>query len=277
MTHSLRPTFWPTRREGYTKGIVLSLLCIIIACQAPDPAPLAAVPKEGVGTVSWAVIDTDGKLRGYNIHRTHKSASLTKAMLAVAHAQDYPRSDLPGRETMKSMITISDNAAADRVLSWTGTRGLERIAKQAGMRDFDHNGYWANADLSAYDQARFWYKLPSLIPPRHRRDVMGMFASVAPYQHWGQGRVASSRGWQVYQKSGWRPEGGVYRFNNAVRACRPRSGCWVSIYLSENMASAGQAHWIAQEWAQRMVPTCKKTYYWLDVSAPRLNISEICR
>jgi hypothetical protein len=103
------------------------------------------------------------------------------------------------------MIRSSDNGAAAEVAAIVGQR-VERVARAARMRDFE----WAwepgwiggQSQISARDQARFFFRYPRYLPRRHRRFARRLLASIAPWQRWG---VADARppGWGLYFKGGW--------------------------------------------------------------------------
>jgi beta-lactamase class A len=159
------------------------------------------------GQVSLAVVDTDGRLRGRDGRRRYVSASVVKAMLLVAELRRLRRERLPldsaTEELLGAMITRSDNDAADSIYLRVGDPGLFALARSARMRRFTVAGYWANAQVTAADLARFFSRLCELLPRRHRRTGLGMLGSVVSDQRWGLPRAARGR-WRVYFKGGWR-------------------------------------------------------------------------
>jgi beta-lactamase class A len=159
------------------------------------------------GQVSLAVVDTDGRLRGRDGRRRYVSASVVKAMLLVAELRRLRREglplDSPTEELLGAMITRSDNDAADSIYFRVGDPGLFALARSAGMRRFTVAGYWANAQVTAADLARFFSRLRALLPRRHRRTGLGMLGSVVSDQRWGLPRAARGR-WKVHFKGGWR-------------------------------------------------------------------------
>lgn len=158
------------------------------------------------GTVSWAVADTRGRVSGLESRRDFRTASVVKAMLLVGfldRADRRARALAPWeRGTLRAMITWSDNRAAGRAHAVVGDAGLRRVARRAGMRDFEVWGYWSSAHTSAADQARFFRRVDLLTPPRHRRYARTLLADVVDGQRWGVPRGA--RGWGVRFKGGWR-------------------------------------------------------------------------
>jgi hypothetical protein len=126
-------------------------------------------------------------------------------MLLVAYldrARDRPlrRSE---RVLLGPMIRRSDNAAAGRVLSTVGARGLRRVARRAGMTRFvPVVDPWGISRITAADQTRFFLAIDSLMPPRHRAYGMRLLASITASQRWGVARVRPP-GWRLYFKGGW--------------------------------------------------------------------------
>jgi hypothetical protein len=141
--------------------------------------------------------------------RAHDSASLTKAMLLVARLRQVAAAGEPlsatERTTLGYMIRLSDNASADQVYAAVGDKPVRTLARRVGMRDFAIDGDWANATLTAGDQARFFLALDRLLPDRHRAFARNLLSTVTPEQSWGVPRAARP-GWRVFFKGGWRPQ-----------------------------------------------------------------------
>jgi hypothetical protein len=171
-------------------------------------AAAASYEKHRDGYTSFAVIDTDGRLYGRHAHRTFVSASVVKAMLLVAYlrklAGAHRRLSPAGRSLLGSMIHISDNEAATGVWERDGDRRLRVLARKAGMSDFSIVGDWGNAQISAADQARYFYEMQRLIPGRYRNLADHLLSHIVGYESWGIPHVARPKGWTVYFKGGWR-------------------------------------------------------------------------
>jgi hypothetical protein len=177
----------------------------------PGPAAVAAATHylgRRSGYTAFAVIDSEGRMSGKHIHRIFVSASVVKAMLLVAYlrmlAGEHRGLDSTSRALLGPMIHVSDNNAATAVWSLVGDRRLRRLARRAGMTDFSISGFWANAQISAADQARYFFKMESLIPRRFRRLARRLLSHIAAYESWGIPAVARPRGWTVFFKGGWR-------------------------------------------------------------------------
>ena len=120
------------------------------------------------GLVSFAAIDSRGRLRGHDEDRLFSSASVVKAMVLAAElrrlADEGAEVDSGTDSLLSAMITASDNEAADAVYARVGDAGLHEVAKRAGMTGFTVAGYWGNAQITAADMARFFGDLDHMLP-----------------------------------------------------------------------------------------------------------------
>jgi hypothetical protein len=161
--------------------------------------------RQRAGTVAFAVAE-GRRIRGVAIHRTYYSASVVKAMLALALIRSARDRALTASERglLRPMITYSDNDAASTIYALVGSAPLYGIARAAGMRHFSIGGNWADALLTAHDQARLFLRIDRLTPRRHRSYFRGLLASIVPSQRWGIAPVAGERGFHIMFKGGWR-------------------------------------------------------------------------
>ena len=157
------------------------------------------------GNVAFAVAGS-GRIRGVAMHRRYYSASVVKAMLALAALRAAHDRALTAdeRALLKPMITVSDNNAASAVYGRVGAGALYAIARAAGMTNFDVGSNWADAQLTAHDQARLFLRIDRLAPRRHRWFLRHLLASIASDQRWGIAPVAEGRDFRVMFKGGWR-------------------------------------------------------------------------
>jgi hypothetical protein len=159
------------------------------------------------GPVSFAVVDTRGQGHGLDPQRRYVSASVVKSMLLAAELRrldvEGAQLDAATEQTLRAMITYSDNDAADSIYYRVGDEGLYEVARAAGMERFDVYGYWANAQITAADMARMFAGLDGLMPDRFREFGLGLLGSVIPEQSWGIPAAAGER-WAVRFKGGWR-------------------------------------------------------------------------
>ncbi len=160
-------------------------------------------------TNSWALIDSWGRLHGFAPHRLYVSASLVKAMLLVAYLRGIGNRapDAGERASLGPMITVSSNDAADTIYYRVGDPALYRLARLAGMKRFSVAGYWANAQLSAEDQARFFHRIDRLVPKASRGYARGLLSSIVSHQRWGFSRYSLASGFKTFFKGGWRGTG----------------------------------------------------------------------
>ena len=158
------------------------------------------------GTVAFAVLDQQQRLRGLNRTMRFNSASVVKAMMMVAilrRAEGRQVTD-DERALLKPMITRSDNDAASAIYIRIGDPGLNAVARVAGMRKFTPSSVWGNSQITAADQVRFFIQIDTLVPPAHRRYARKLLSSIIGPQRWGIPPVAKSKGLKTFFKGGWR-------------------------------------------------------------------------
>jgi hypothetical protein len=164
----------------------------------------------GRATSSLALIDTHGRLRGWQPHRRYVTASVVKAMLLVARLRQLGNHAPSGsdRAVLDPMIQASDNDAADAAYRWVGDGGIIGVGKLAHMTDLVvPGGHWGNVQFSAADQARLFLRIDELVPPRSRAYARHLLSSIVSYQRWGFSRFSQRHGWHTFFKGGWRTTG----------------------------------------------------------------------
>ncbi len=170
----------------------------------------AAYLQARAGRTAFAVVDTRGREYGLNMHEHFVSASVTKAMLLVAYlrALDAHKGTLgpTSQALLYPMVHVSDNHAASAVWRIVGNAGLQSVADRAAMTDFTLGVDWANEEISAADQARFFYRINSMIPRRFRAYARSLLANIDPTESWGV-PAAARPAWHVFFKGGWRRTG----------------------------------------------------------------------
>jgi hypothetical protein len=171
------------------------------------------------GSASFAVIDERGRIHAYRRGVQYSSASLVKAMLLVAYLRrgDVRHRRLRGseRSLLGPMIRVSDNDAATAIYGRVGASGLSRLARRAGMRRFVPNPVWGGSQVTARDQARFFFRIRGLVPKRHRSYALGLLRRIVPAQRWGIPR-ARPPGWRIHFKGGWTPDDDGWRVHQAA-------------------------------------------------------------
>jgi hypothetical protein len=167
----------------------------------------AAYAGTRAGVVYFAATGEAGRLRGLHPRRAAPSASVLKAMLLVAYLR---RDSVRGRaltaadrSLLRPMIRRSANEPANRIIGIVGRGGVNRVARRACMRRFVlHLPIWGHSEITARDQARFFRRIDSHVPKRHRAYALWLLASVIPSQRWGIPRVTPD-GWRIHFKGGW--------------------------------------------------------------------------
>jgi beta-lactamase family protein len=188
---------------------------VAVAAKPIGPPRLVAVggieeaqrwARRRAGTVAFAVARPGRPIRGVAIHRRYYSASVVKAMLALAVLRAARDRALTSGERglLRPMIVVSDNDAATAVYASVGAGALYEIARAARMRNFDVGFNWADSQVTAHDQARFFLRVDRLTPRRHRAYFRDLLSSIVSYQRWGIAPVAADRGFHVLFKGGWR-------------------------------------------------------------------------
>ncbi len=178
----------------------------------PSPAAIAratAYLRGRIGRTGFAVVDSEGRLSGVNLHQTWVSASVVKAMLLVAYlrrlnAMGQHYIDGASNSFLYPMINVSDNTAATHTWSIVGNAGLYAVAHAAGMTDYSVYTDWASSQISPADQAKFFFEMDSLIPHEFVGYARRLLSTIAGYESWGIPAIARPRGYQVFFKGGWR-------------------------------------------------------------------------
>jgi hypothetical protein len=197
-----------------------------------------------LGRISFAIVDGTGVLRTFHGRSRYRSASLVKAMLLVSYLNRPGirgnRLGAASRALLHPMITRSDNDAATRVRAIVGNRGLARLARRAGMTDFATAYAWGDTQMTAADQARFFFKIDKLVPPRHRRYARGLLRSIVPGQRWGI-PAGLPRGARAYFKGGWRSVAGGWIVNQAALVERGKRRVALAV-LTDHDRTDGYGH-----------------------------------
>jgi hypothetical protein len=193
--------------------LVLVALLVVLAIPAsasasrpwhPRVAAAERYARHRAGDVAFAVIDQRGRFRGYHVRETAPMASTFKVMLLAALLRKRAESGLSrrDRQLLAPMIRRSDSGAATAVRDMVGPRRIRRLARVAGMRDFQYNPVWGLSRSSPRDEVRFMYRLQRYVPKRYRPFDRYLLSHVVRSQRWGIGRVVP-HGWKLFLKGGW--------------------------------------------------------------------------
>jgi hypothetical protein len=182
--------------------------------RVPGPAAIhraATFARTRGDLVSFAAIDSTGRLHSSRGTIPYPSASLGKAMVLAAYLRRLEAEGAPltseARQQLTSMITWSDNRAADTIYPAIGDPGMVDVARRARMRSFEPTGYWSEEQVTADDMARLMWRFRRVIGQRYRALGMRLLAHVIPAQRWGIPAAAGSS-WHVWFKGGWRESPG---------------------------------------------------------------------
>jgi len=162
------------------------------------------------GVKAFAVYDNRRKLSGTHLHLRFHSASVVKSMLLVAYLQtlaaEHRGLSAASVDLMYPMIHSSDNEAASAIDAIVGDAGLDRVARQAGMVDFEPDGgWWGFSEISAADMARFFYVQDRLIPRQFDGYSRWLLSHIEASESWGIPAAARPYGFEVFFKGGWLP------------------------------------------------------------------------
>ncbi len=172
----------------------------------PDLTSAVAYGAERAGDVAIAAIGTDGAMVGSGSSRRVDAASVLKVMFLVAYLRQPDVRDRAltqaDRDLLEPMIRRSANDPATTIANRLGPGPLERLAEQAGMRDFASTRPWGRSQTSARDQAAFMLEVDRYVAARHRAYVLELLTEVVPEQRWGIGAVDTGD-WTPHFKGGW--------------------------------------------------------------------------
>ena len=210
MTGTARQASFPGVRALAVVGLALALSAPAAAARPfPHYGGIAEAHRfaaQRAGIVSFAVMRTDGRIRGFRQARRVPSASVVKAMLMAA----YLRSGRPLtpriRALMAPMIRVSDNTTARVLHAIVGSAGLEATGRSVGMTRLLTAVPLFETGITAADQVRFYFNMRAAVGgnARRLRYARTLLRTVVPWQAWGIPAAARPRGWKVYFKGGWR-------------------------------------------------------------------------
>jgi hypothetical protein len=199
---------------GIVTCAVLALPAVATAAAYPTHRQMDAVRaylKHRGGVVGVGVIDNHGRVRGIHDKRRFVTASVIKAMLLVSYLRKVAHQGRGlsryERSHLRPMIRVSSNRAATWTYSRLGDVPLRRLARRADMDQFEICGSWGYAHFSARDQAKFFWRLEDLTPPRFREYATHLLRSIHSSQSWGIPSIGRPRGFSVFFKGGWRGTG----------------------------------------------------------------------
>lgn len=196
-----------SRSHSVTITVELPLL------EFPHPSGVIAAAhylSRRAGTTAFAVYDNKHRTAGINTQLRFHTASVVKSMLLVAYLQTLAAEHrgLSSESTglLYLMIHSSDNDAASAIFAIVGESGLERVARESKMRDFEPSVAWGFTEVSASDLAYFFYIQDRLIPRQFDGYARWLFSTIEPSESWGIPAAGRAAGFDVFFKGGWLPE-----------------------------------------------------------------------
>lgn len=208
------------------KKILVALACVATAATAVPSVASAAVAQADLDRVAAEVTAETGAPVGIALHDasgTRSAGTITdfpaystgKVPLAIAALRHNPA--LTGDAT--AAITVSDNAAADRLWSalggWQATAKVNAVLHDGGSTTVNP-GWWAMPSWTVADQAAFFAAIPCV---DKGPEVEAMMGNVVDYQRWAFGGLPGAK-----IKGGWLPEHGYSLRQGAIL---PVGGGWV--------------------------------------------------
>ena len=203
--------------------------------EAPPPPPVAPAEPQlrraadyaraREGNASFAVVDTEGRLKGVDARRSYVSASVVKAMILVAYLDLVERRGSALTDTERSqlteMIRRSDNVSATQLAGTVGSSGLRQVARRAGMRSTKPQAQpWGLTETNAEDQARLFARIDELVPARYSSYARRLLTTIIPEHRWGIPKTAPA-GSTVLFKGGWLPDDtGAWRVHQIAKVER---------------------------------------------------------
>lgn len=151
---------------------------------------------------------------------------------------------------MTSMITQSDNSAADRLFAAIGKAAtLQDIEVRYGMSATVTDRGWGTTMTNSSDQAKLLSQVigtqQSPLPEAQRVILRDLMKNVNPEQSWGAGTNIPA-GWSIAVKNGW---------YQAVAGDIPPEGKWRINTLGMTWDQTGTQRWIftaySNEWASQ--------------------------
>lgn len=199
-----------------TAVVLLAVLTGSAEARTDQPPPAPVFPRYAsiveaqrfathrLGNVSFAVMRSDGRIRGLHGNRRAPSASVVKAMLLAAYLRSG-RPLTPGiRDALGRMIRVSDNAAAIAIYNLVGAAGLRGVGRAVGMRRLATDAPLFDTGITAADQVRFFFQLSRAIPAKRLIFARRLLRTIVSWQSWGVPYAARAKGWRVWFKGGWR-------------------------------------------------------------------------
>jgi hypothetical protein len=210
------------------------------------------------GLVSFAVVDSAGRLRCEACRRRYATASVVKPMLPAGYPDGVSAGRRPPaageRALLDERVLASDGDAANDLYTSPGDPP-RHLPARAGMRQLDVYG-WANTRPTAADQARFMARLDRLVPRPRRSYARLLLSPMLARQDWGIAEVSRPRGWQTDVAGGWRASAGGQQVHQIASLERDRTAFTIAV-LSDGNPSQAYGRQTVRGIAARLLGTSK--------------------
>jgi Beta-lactamase enzyme family len=198
-----------------------SILAVVIVAAGTAPTAWAGRPwrpntdaaldyiERRSGQVTFAAINERGTMWAHRPHERVEAASVFKAMLLVTYLRMGSVRNRPLRESDRDllgpMIKRSNSTAASRVRDIVGHGRINELARDARMMNFRVARPWGLSQITARDQARFFFKMEKYIPGRHEGYARFLLSHIVESQRWGLADYVDDRmtQWKIFFKGGW--------------------------------------------------------------------------
>lgn len=251
---------------------------VISASPTPAYDCNAHNPFSEANLTAWATTHTPGTYNATAIDLVHNctysagnpdakfpTASTGKILVATAILERVAQGAIDYatvQADMTSMITQSDNSAADRLFNTIGqTAALQDIETRYGMGSTVTDRGWGTTLTTANDQANLLNQVigtkESPLPEAQRVILRDLMKSVNPEQAWGAGTNIPA-GWSVAVKNGW---------YQAVAGDIPPEGKWRINTLGLTWDQSGAQRWIFTAYSNEWPSQVAGISAWNDLAA----------
>lgn len=200
-----------------------------------------------------------------NAEATFPMASTGKVIIATGVLEKISRGEIDYASVqadMQSMITVSDNSAADRLFALIGkATTFQDIETRYGLTKTTTDRGWGTTLTNSADQAKLLNQViglaPSPLPEESRVILRDLMKSVIPDQAWGAGTNVPT-GWTVAVKNGW---------YQAVPGDIPPVGLWRVNTVGMTWDETGQPRWIFTAYSNEWPSQSAGVSAWNDLAA----------
>ncbi len=219
------------------------------------------------GTFNATVLDVlnNCKYEIGNAQATFPMASTGKVIIATGVLEKVARGEIDFASVeadMRSMITVSDNAAADRLFALIGKAPtFIDIETRYGLSQTKTDRGWGTTLTNSADQVKLLDQVigsaQSSLPDAQRQVLRDLMKSVVPDQAWGAGTNVPT-GWSVAVKNGW---------YQAVPGDIPPVGLWRVNTVGMTWDELGTPRWIFAAYSNEWPTQGAGVSAWNDLAA----------